>query len=265
MATYSSYKKISGASLTAGSVTDAKLESGAFKNYNVKWIRGDLRCATPGCCCLWQVPSGVTRVTFELWGAGGNAHGMCSYNRCQHYSGAQGGYYNIKTISTVAGCQYSVCAAGVYGCQSIECYGCHGCSTYVNGFNLSNFCAIGGKGGCANGSWSTGCNSEWGRCCTSPSGSHWGGEFSMGNHENGFSMSYNCHCYRHTECSTGAPFLTGGNFVTNELTECWMRCGCHNVPYGSGGQGAMTTYCGGGNCCGRGTTGGSGVVKITYF
>ena len=43
-----------------------------------------------------------------------------------------------------------------------------------------------------------------------------------------------------------------------------MRCGCHNVPYGSGGQGGMTTYCGSG-CCGRGTTGGSGVVKITFF
>ena len=134
----------------------------------------------------------------------------------------------------------------------------------MNGFNISNFCAIGGKGGCANSSWNTMCFSEWGRCCTSPSGSHWGGEFSMGTHEGGFSGSYNCHCYRHTECSSGGPFLTGGNFVTNELTECWMRCGCHDVPYASGGQGGMTTYCGS-NCCGRGTTGGSGVVKITYF
>ena len=264
MATYSSYKKISGASLSAGSVTDAKLETDAFKNYDVKWIRGCLGQETPGCCCLWTVPTGVTRLTFELWGAGGNGHGLCVNNRCQHYAGAQGGYYTTKTISTVAGCQYSICAGGVYGCQSVECFACHGCSTYVNGFNLSNFCALGGKGGCANGSWSTGCNSEWGRCCTAPAGSHWGGDFSMGNHAGGFSMSYNCHCYRHTECSTGAPFLTGGNYVTNELTECWMRCGCRNVPYASGGQGGMTTYCGS-NCCGRGTTGGSGVVKITYF
>ena len=82
MATYSSYKKISGASLTNESVTDAKLEATAFKNYDVKWIRGCLGSESPGCCCLWTVPTGVTRVTFELWGAGGNGHGLCVNNRC---------------------------------------------------------------------------------------------------------------------------------------------------------------------------------------
>ena len=39
-------------------------------------------------CCYWQVPSGVTRITWEIWGAGGNGHGACSCNRCQNWHGA---------------------------------------------------------------------------------------------------------------------------------------------------------------------------------
>ena len=264
MASYASYKKVSGTSLINGTVTDAKLSATAFKNYNVQWIRGFLGDCTCGCCCLWTVPTGVRRVTFELWGSGGNGHGMCSTSRCHHYAGAQGGYYNVKTINVQDGWQYTICAAGVHPCSSVECYACDGCSSYVNGCNLSNFCSIGGKGGCSNTDWNTMCNSDWGRCCVDPSGSVWGGDFAMGNHSGSFSGSFACHCYRHTECSSGAPFL-GSGFVSGELTECWMRCGCWPVPYGSGGQGAMTTYCGGGSCCGRGSTGGSGVVKITYF
>ena len=42
----------------------------------------------------------------------------------------------------------------------------------------------------------------------------------------------------------------------------WMRCGCWTVPYGHGGQGANSNYCG--RCCGQGGQGGSGLVKITY-
>ena len=87
------------------------------------------------------------------WGAGGNGTGACSCNRCQHYSSAGGGYYNSKMITTNGGCSYTVCAAGVYRCLSRECYGCVGCSSYVNGYNLSNFCAIGGCRANANPSW----------------------------------------------------------------------------------------------------------------
>lgn len=260
MASYASYKKIVGDQVPSASIPDSKLVSTAFKNYTVQWIRGCLGVCTPGCCCLWTVPSGVKRVTFELWGAGGNGAGACSNGRCQHYAGAQGGYYNIKTISVQDGWQYTICAGGVYPCNSIECNGCRGCTSYVNGCGLSNFCAWGGKPGCANSDWNTMCNSDWGDCCLAPGG--WGGDFGMGNHAGSFSGSFACHCYRHIFCASGAPFLGGGN-VTGELTECWIRCGCWDVPYGSGAQNAMTTYCGG--QCGQGGTGGSGVVKITYF
>jgi len=47
-----------------------------------------------------------------------------------------------------------------------------------------------------------------------------------------------------------------------------MRCGCWTVPYGTGGHGAMTTFCGGDSGAmgaGQGGMGGPGLVKITYF
>ena len=90
--------------------------------------------------------------------------------------GVAGGTYNTKTISTTGGCQYRVCAGGVYRCCSRECNGCIGCSSYVNGYNLSNFCGQGGARGCANTDWSVACTSR-NFCCVSPG--QWGGDFAM--------------------------------------------------------------------------------------
>jgi hypothetical protein len=55
-----------------------------------------------------------------------------------------------------------------------------------------------------------------------------------------------------------------GTTSHQSIRECWIRCGCWIVPYGHGGQNALTTYCGSGHC-GQGGTGGGGLVKITYF
>ncbi len=133
MASYASYKKVDGATqLIDGSVPQAAVASGVFDTWNVRYFWGSPNRCSPGCCCLWTVPSGVRRIFWEAWGSGGNGHGMCSTNRCQHYAGAQGGYYASKMIQTAPGCQYQVCAGGTYGCESIECDGCHGCSSYVN-------------------------------------------------------------------------------------------------------------------------------------
>ena len=216
-----------------------------------------MMCA-PGCCCEWVVPTGVRRVFFELWGAGGNGNGACSCNRCHHYSGAGGGYYNSKMISTAEGCSYTVCAGGVYPCLSRNCTGCNGCTSYVTGYNLSNFCAIGGYYGCANTDWSNRCFSVW-SCCIAPGDN--GGDFGMGNHIGAFSGPWNCHCHHQHTMPTAAPFI--GGTVEQSIHVCWIRCGCWTVPHGHGGMGAMSSYCGS-SCCGQGGTGGSGVVKITY-
>lgn len=259
MATYNSYRRINSDAIVDGTVADANFATGAGKQFGVLWVRGGLGFCSGGCCCLWTVPSEVRKVTFEAWGAGGNGSGACSCDRCQHYKGAGGGYYNTKTIAVSPGWTYTVCAGGVFPCLSVECVACSGCTSYVNGCNLSGFCAIGGTAACANASWNEFCFSAF-ECCLAPTNN--GGDFTMGSHPGAFSGSFACHCYQHNYCATSAPFLSAGT-VAGELTECWMRCGCWAVPYGQGGASAMTTYCGT-SCCGQGGTGGSGVVKITY-
>ena len=264
MATYASYKKLTGEELTDGSVDGADLASPLNTTYGVKWFYGSPGACTPGCCCLWTVPAGVKKLHIQIWGAGGNGSGACSCNRCHHYMGASGGFYNTKTIDTVAVCTYSVCAAGVYRCYSRECNGCRGCSSYVNGYNLSNFCAIGGRRGESQTSWATYCHSQW-CCCMNPGNN--GGDWMQGTHTpnwDGAEFVYDrgfCHCYNRSHYSGGAALI--GTVSQQSLRGCWMRCGCWTVPYGNGAQNAMTTYCE--RCCGQGGTGGGGLVKITYF
>jgi hypothetical protein len=264
MANYSSYKKVKAESIQSQAVDAADFATPLNSTYGVKWVFGTPDRCSAGCCCLWTVPTGVTRIHFQIWGSGGNGSGSCSCNRCHHFRGAGGGYYNTKTITTQAGWQYTVCAAGVYRCLSRECSGCEGCTSYVNGCNLSNFCARGGSRGIAETSWSTFCSSV-NECCIGP-GSH-GGDFYQMAHTPGWSHAEfvydrgHCHCYNQGMHASGAALI--GTVSTMSIRECWIRCGCWPVPYGNGGQSAMNTYCG--SCCGQGGTGGGGLVKITYF
>ena len=259
MATYESYKTIKTEQFIDGTVTNEKLGPSARHRYCVKWVTGNHCRCSPGCCCLWTVPGCTRRVYWEMWGAGGNGTGACSCNRCHHYHGAGGGYFNTKMIDTVPGCQYTVCAGGVYRCLSRECTGlANGCTTYVNGYNLSNFCAIGGHYALANTDWTNYCLSCW-TCCLSPGNN--GGDFGFGNHVGMFGGIFNCHCHHQYTRPTPAPFL--GGTVAHALAVCWIRCGCWIAPPGHGGQNAQSTYCGS-SCCGQGGTGGPGAVKITF-
>lgn len=259
MATYSSYKKIVNEQVIDGTVTENKFGTETRHRLCTKWLIGDACRCSAGCCCLWTVPGCTRKVFFEIWGAGGNGSGACSCNRCHHYSGAGGGSYNSKIISTNPGCTYTMCAAGVYRCLSRECIGCTGCTTYVNGYNLSDFCAPGGGCGRANTDWTHYCMSCW-TCCIGPGCNSNNGDFQMNSHSGMFSGIFNCHCHSQYVRPTGAPFLGGA--VSQAINVCWIRCGCWIAPPGHGGQNGMTSYCGG--CCGQGGTGGPGVVKITF-
>jgi len=267
MASYTSYRKnrIKAENVENGAITNDDLAPDVRNTWCVKWIYGNANCCSPGCCCLWTVPSGVRQVKWEIWGAGGNGSGACSCNRCQHFMGAGGGSYNTRTVTSAPGCQYTVCAGGVYRCFSRECNGCQGCQSYVNGYNLSGFCADGGSRGCANGSWAESCYSYM-PYCKHPGNN--GGEFANYVHSGSYSTAIYqypggvCHCWKNTTYTTGPTHLSVGRIdMGNNF--CWIRCGCWMVPYATGGQGAMSTYCG--RCCGQGGTGGPGVVKITFF
>ena len=260
MATYSSYKKVNGSQLPDGGLDDNMINPNTLNNFGVKWFYGvPCRCSA-GCCCNWTVPSQVKRLTWELWGAGGNGSGACSNQRCHHFRAASGGAFAQKTVATNPGCTYTVCAAGVYRCLNRECVGCYGCSSYVNGYNLSDFCACGGHRAEANTSWSTGCFGT-NYYCLAPTTT--GSDFAIGGTTQGFSTASGyCHCHPQ-EIHQGQGFrIAGGS--TQGLRQCWIKCGCWSVPYGSGGQSAMNTFCGN-NCCGQSGTGGGGLVRVTYI
>ena len=135
MANYSSYKIVQGDQFVGAAVTATKFSGSPNSSYGVKWFFGTMCRCSPGCCCLWSVPSDVQNMWIQAWGSGGNGTGACSCSRCHHWEAAQGGYYNSKMIETNGNCQYTVCAGGVYPCLSRECYGCMGCTSYVNGYN----------------------------------------------------------------------------------------------------------------------------------
>jgi len=260
MATYSSYKKVDGAQLIDGTLTDNDLATSTLNTFGVKWFYGDPGACTPGCCCLWTVPTGVCRMTLDIWGAGGNGSGVCVNQRCHHFQASGGGTYNTKSINTRGGCTYTVCAAGVYRCYSRECTACNGCTSYVNGYNLSGFCACGGDTARANTDWTTACFSQP-NYCRAPGNNN--GEMAIESSRPGWSTASGyCHCHPQEIHSGSAPFI--GTLQFQGLRECWIKCGCWTVPYGAGGQSAMNTYCGNG-CCGQGGTGGSGLVRITYL
>jgi hypothetical protein len=267
MASYASYKKVDGSSIEANSITSTKLDPDARKTFGVKWVYGTPNSCSPGCCCLWTVPTGVNSVFFEIWGSGGSGSGACSTSRCHHYRGAGGGAYNSRVVPVQEGWTYTICAAGNGPCCRIECSGCQGCTSYVTGCNLSNFCAIGGSPACANTDWTTACHSVW-DCCLQANGTN-GGDFGYMNHAGAFgavqwwfAVGF-CHCHRQHTRSTSAPLI--GTEVQMSINYCWMRCACWTVPYGHGGQSAMTSYCGGSGCCGQGNMGGPGLVRITYY
>lgn len=260
MARYSSYKQITTDEIVDGSLLDDNFDIDTKKNFGVKWVFGSPNPCTTGCCCAWTVPNYVRRLTFEIWGAGGNGHGACSCRRCHHWQGAGGGSYNTKTVGTTPGCVYTVCAGGVYRCYSRNCTACNGCTSYVNGYNLSGFCACGGDSGRANTSWNTHCFSYNWNCNSAGSA---GGDFYQRTMTPGWSSaSAYCHCHNQEVFPGSAAVI--GTTVGQGLRQCWIRCGCWSVPYGHGGQGAMTVFCGS-SCCGQGGTGGSGLVKITYM
>jgi len=106
---------------------------------------GYYRC---GSSCTWTVPSGTTCARFQIWGAGGGSN----ESRCCGFapSGASGAYASV-IIPVSAGSNYTLCGGCAYCCYAYsDGYNqSRGNDSYVQGNNLSNFCAQGGWSGCA--------------------------------------------------------------------------------------------------------------------
>lgn len=278
MAVYATYKKVKADQIPSGEITSDDIALGANVEMGVQWIYNErgLRChrcssngncceQANGKCCLWTVPSNVTKVTFEIWSGGGGGAGHTCCNCCSFSIGGAGGNYAVKTINTTAGCQYRVCAGGSWRCdKSHTCSATMGCRSYVNGHNLSNFCVTGGCGG-----WM--CNGDaWGprhhhTCANCNICGIFGADFGMMG-TTGFRPGFGgCHCWRTMSFAGQAPMIGMTDFV--KTTEAWCACGCYiNWPAG-GGTGGVSSYCGNrAKCCAGGSgQGGSGIVKITFY
>jgi hypothetical protein len=276
MANYSSYRKFGTDSMPNEVVPETAICDGAGAAFGVKWIYNErgLRChqcsnngdcceQANGKCCLWTVPAGVTQVTFEIWSGGGGGAGHTCCNCCSFTIGGAGGNYAVKSIATVPGCQYRICAGGSWRCEkSHTCDAGEGCTSYVNGYNLSNFCVVGGCGG-----WM--CNGDaWGprtlqSCANQNICGMFGADFGiMGT--TGFRFGFGaCHCNRLSSVTGTAPII--GKMMANG-GHTWCSCGCYvNWPAGGGMSGA-SSYCNNwAKACAGGGQGGSGVVRITYM
>ncbi len=278
MASYASYKKITSEGIPDGAITNSKLAPGAGAQRKVRWIYNErgLRChqctiagncceQANGKCCYWCVPDNVYQVTFEIWGGGGGGPGHTCCNNCSFAVGGFGGNYAIKTIATNPGCQYSVCAGGSWRCEkSHTCTAGMGCRSYVNGYNLSNFCVDGGCPG-----WM--CNGDaWGQrhavlnCANCRICGIFGADFGMNGGGGIKAGTTTCRCHGQTSWTgTGAGI---GTYMATQTNEAWCACGCHvNWPAGGGTPGT-SSYCNNwAKCCAGGSgQGGSGIVKITF-
>lgn len=98
-----------------------------------------------GVCCTWTVPSGLSFIRFQMWGAGAPTDQAF----CCGFSMAGSGAYASVIIPAVAGCQYTICSgcAFLHCCSACCIAGCaNGCASFVQGFGLNNVCAEGGAG-----------------------------------------------------------------------------------------------------------------------
>jgi hypothetical protein len=101
-----------------------------------------------GATCTFTVPGGVSFVRFQLWGAGGNAGSGCC---CGGSGFGSTGAYASVILPAITGCQYNIfagaiCCSTPYRAANYSNYTLQNGPSYVQGYGLNNFCAMGGRG-----------------------------------------------------------------------------------------------------------------------
>ena len=162
-----------------------------------------------GCDTYWTVPSGVTKVQWQVWGAGaGGAVGCC----CGGGQYGGNGAYVTTTMNVNAGDSFHVVAG--CSCQRMCCsndWAGYGCGSYVTGPGISCLCADGG--------------------CTQ--------NCDVMNCERNHRGMSSCHKFQNFECTSSGPcYCSSGEycfssscatcgFVDNHLNSA--RNGCVNI------------------------------------
>ena len=236
-----------------------------------------------GCCLLWTAPEGIKSIKFEVLGGGGP--GGSSGRDYDIPSGGWGGNYAARTLEegvdfTAGTSNFTLCAGGTSQCSCCaHCQPCRtGCTSWVTGNGLSNFCATGGEGGftawdkkssCYDCSIGAQCvvgnqvSGGWGQCqsCTPGFfGADYGFTGTTGMVQKGYSC---CNEISGTRGGPTGPFSgsQSNGRDTNECTTTGMGC-CRGHSYFPGGGGGGGGFDGGNGCWGG--FGAGGLVKVSY-
>lgn len=214
----------------------------------------------------FTVPAGICQIFIEMWGAGGGGAGPGNCCCCSTGTGGSAGAYAAIQITTTPGCQYTVCAAsgGSMGCNCSG--GFYGNTSYVNGYNLSNFCATGGAGGCSGCNTAANCyginQTSCSLACVNTSCYQNNAFVACG--EGGHVLGKPQGC-RFENKGGSAPF-NGGIGEWNTYNSCCPMGQCYGAPGGGfpgGGAAGAPASC----CCGQcncGGCGAAGFVRIWY-
>ena len=223
-------------------------------------INKNLAATSGGQCCLWTVPAGMTSATFEMWGAGGDGAGA---RCCEGAGGMSGtnGSYAVKTVDTVAGCQFRLCAGGT-GCSNC-CCGIVPAAfpSYAYDVTAGTMagCAVGGNGGC---NQVTRYDFNGYVCCWGTLSGEGLGDLTIKGTGNIGLKSHYCyqHIYQIVPGGIGSDRMTSA-VCANSMTEQGpsIMTSCASA---WGGVGTNGRACGGGFC--HGQQGGYGVVKVSY-
>jgi hypothetical protein len=231
-------------------------------NFPTEFLVYNTNVTTPGnggFCCLWTVPAGTTFITFEMWGGGGGGAGGCC---CMSGPPGSSGSYSVKTVcgGALAGCQYTICAGGT-SLVSTTGSGCFGCTSYVNGQGLSNFCAEGGQQGCSNCSWHFiyTCCIPWPICRCA-----FGGDINIHGTQSTFESYVNCGAWFQQHAMNAPATVSGPLIGMGGCNHGGINGGTSTQPAptfpGGGGFTAQAFY----GTCYCGWYGAGGLVSITY-
>lgn len=228
----------------------------------------------------WTVPTGATDVIFEIWGGGGGGGSSCC---CARGIPGGSGAYAVKRVrgAAIAGCTYMIELGQPGNGRDGNTCGQPGGKTLITGYGLSNFCAVGGHGGCSCCylcccTWSvltqSGCS---GGCCATFCGADYG---AYGNPGAAFMWCYENHCWNKQWFPYPGGLVNGkGGWLP--ATQC-ENSGCgycllHNaltqLPWGGGysehnyvpGVGGASGWTCSGGCC-LGVHGTPGLIRISY-
>ena len=241
-----------------------------------------------GCCLQWTVPASVQMVKFEIL-SGGGPGGSSGGDHDVPMGGQGGNYAMIQLFAsdsefTAGSSQYTLCAAGTSNC-SCCCHCCSacrdGCTSYVTGDGLTNFCTVGGRGGsnswdkmssCYNCGLATQCNlgtynENWITNATNPGFCgipETPTEKSMGYTGTTGHSYHGYDCCSHVFTTAGGPTGPFAVSYTGQgsswCTGAYSCCSSHSMFPGGAGVGvghATSSAC-------WGHWGAGGLVKVTY-